>query len=220
MFLENEIKHEPTVEAFRDDQEQDHSWSKKIDESIDGLSTTSNGNDAQVPVPNSSDSSKLSTLITNSFLTNQLLIEVLNILQAIVSNQVTANVTTSSLSPLPSSSSLSGGPSAPPQPAIVLPNTVQGGKNIEVDLTSRELLCIAGMSKNKGQFCCSVMKLLFSSAELKTRSVYGSKKRFALDPKCVKKIKTNLCIAYGAFSDAEWSACVAAMNAHLRKYCK
>ncbi|KAJ7385155.1 hypothetical protein OS493_017531 [Desmophyllum pertusum] len=187
MFLENEIKHEPTVEAFRDDQEQDHSWSKKIDESIDGLSTTSNGNDAQVPVPNSSDSSKLSTLITNSFLTNQLLIEVLNILQAIVSNQVTANVTTSSLSPLPSSSSLSGGPSAPSQPAIVLPNTVQGGKNIEVDLTSRELLCIAGMSKKQGAVLLQCYETPFQLSGAKNEKCLWIKEEVCLGSQVCEK---------------------------------
>ena len=56
-------------------------------------------------------------------------------------------------------------------------------------LSSSTLMRLASKSKTKGQFCCSVLRTLFSASELMGKSVYGSRSKQPLDRQRVENIK-------------------------------
>ena len=78
---------------------------------------------------------------------------------------------------------------------------------------------IRKQARSATHFCTKVMRSIFKQQELKGK-VVGSKKANKVDEERVNLIK----LLYGAFYPRgdpqwqEWTKCVAAMNAHIRKY--
>ena len=81
---------------------------------------------------------------------------------------------------------------------------------------------LASKCKTVTRCATNLLKTMFSSNELRGRGVYGSHKKNPLDRNKVEYLKQTLITLYGEaqITDKVWSDCVAAMNAHLRKYQK
>ena len=172
--------------------------------------------------------SKLATLVENSFQTNQLLFQIINLLQTALLKTGTiatspfsttgTNLNDQAIANLPSSVTKEY------EPAIVEPeqvneeatdasNTTPTTKD---HLSNSTLMHMASKSKTKRNFCCSVLKTLFSASELVGKSVYGSRSKQLLDRQRVEKIKQSAIVVYGEteITDKVWALCVSSMK-HL-----